>query len=302
MQGQAKPVARPTSYVSVKGRNIKAELCRIARLFQYIDNGFSEYFQAVVSRLPLDAVECYLESARSQVVEIQGSGPTVTTTPPDAMQPSRRKRPSGTKQPSGQSKDQSETAMSLGDLGHYCEEVFDKLKTNEKGRVFFKTTDCAQDELLHYLQDSFETPYWQFMLSLFLQQNVNSRSLSATVVFRILSSLKIEVLHRVDLIRRDLSTTEDIEPLMRGIDARVKVLEQAWHSDTSELEASELYQTLFQTLEPDRPSTSTEEEPTASAKTVSAFPENQHSNAKVDRKLTTPMVKQQLTLIPTRTP
>jgi hypothetical protein len=299
MQSPAEPVGKSTTYVSVKGRNIKAELCRIARLFQYIDNGFAEYFQAVVSRLSRDTVDGYLESARSQVVEKQH----LDQKPPlDRKQHLGKKQRLDRKQRLGQYKEPPDPVMNLGDLGNFCEEVFDKSETNEKGRVLFDITDCAQDELLHYLQDSFETPYWQFMLNLFLQQNVNSRSLSATVVFRVLSSLKIETIHRRDLIRRDLSTSEDIEPLMKGIDARIKVLEDVWHKDTSELEASELYQTLFQTLEPDRPSTSQEEEPTTSAKTVSAWPENQQSNPKVNPRLIAAKPEQRLTFLATRTP
>lgn len=305
LQSPAEPVVKSTTYVSVKGRNVKAELCRIARLFQYIDNGFAEYFQAVVSRLPRDAVESYLESARSQVVEKQDLGkkpPLDKKQHLGKKQPLDRKEPLDRKQRLGQYKEPPDPVLNLGDLGNFCEEVFDKLESNEKGRVFFDITDCAQDELLHYLQDSFETPYWQFMLNLFLQQNINSRSLSATVVFRVLSSLKIEILHRRDLIRRDLTTSEDIEPIMKGIDARIKVLEDVWHKDTSELEASELYQTLFQTLEPDRPSTSPEEEPTTSAKTVSAWPETQQSNPKVRLKLVVFIIEQQLTCLASRTP
>jgi hypothetical protein len=183
MQSPAEPVGKSTTYVSVKGRNIKAELCRIARLFQYIDNGFAEYFQAVVSRLPRDAVEGYLESARSQVVEKQDLG---RKPPLDKKQPLSKKQPLDgpidRMQRMGQYKEHPDPVLNLGDLGNFCEEVFDKLETNEKGRVLFDITDCAQDELLHYLQDSFETPYWQFMLNLFLRQNINSRSLSATVV------------------------------------------------------------------------------------------------------------------------
>jgi hypothetical protein len=152
-------------------------------LFQYIDNGFAEYFQAVVSRLPRDAVEGYLESARSQVVEKQDLG---RKPPLDKKQPLGKRQPldgpMDRMQRMGQYKEHPDPVLNLGDLGDFCEEVFDKLETNEKGRVLFDITDCAQDELPHYLQESFETPYWQFMLNLFLRQNINSRSLSATVV------------------------------------------------------------------------------------------------------------------------
>ena len=130
--------------------------------------------------------------------------------------------------------------------------------SGDERRILYEITDCTQEELLHYLQDSFGIPYWEFMLRFFLQQSVNSRSLSATAVFRVLSSLRIEVLHRRDVIRRDSAALndnrgEETEALIKAIDAHVAVLEIAWQKDTAELEASELYRTLFQTLEPDQP-------------------------------------------------
>jgi hypothetical protein len=286
LQSPTEPVDKFTPYVPIRDRNIKAQLCRIAELFQFIDNGFAQYFQAVVSRLPHDAVEGYLDSARDEV---------------------ENKQALDRNQALGQHKDQSDAVRNLGDLGNFCQKVSDRLKLDEERGVLYDITDCTQEDMLHYLQDAFEIPYWRFMLDLFLQQNVNSRSLSATVVFRVLSSLKIEILHRRDAIRRDVAASqngrrEDTEPLMKGIDARVKVLEQVWHKDTFELEASGPYQTLFQTLNPDQPSTAPEEESTTSAKTFSAWPENQQSNAKVNSKLTMSMIKRKLMLTSTRTP
>jgi len=131
--------------------------------------------------------------------------------------------------------------------------------------------------------------------------------MSAIVVFRVLSGLKLEALHRRDAIRRDLAASqndrlEDIEPLMKDIDARVRVLEQAWHKDSFELEASGPYQTLFQTLNPDQASTAPEEEPTTSATTFSAWPENRQSNAKANSEFTMSLIKRKLIFTSTRTP
>lgn len=125
------------------------------------------------------------------------------------------------------------------------------------------------------------------MLELFLQQNANSQSLSATVVFRILSSFKIEVLQRKDVIRRDLvsskdTSLEDIEPLTKGIDARIAVLGDAWHEDMSQLEASEPFQALFQSPDQDRSSASPPKEDSATpVKVFPAWPTNPQSTQKV---------------------
>jgi hypothetical protein len=286
IQRPPEPVPEFTPYVSVRDRNIKADLCRVAKLFQYIDSGFAEYFQAVISRLPPDTVEGYLKLARDRRVK--------------KKQASDQEPALDEEQALGRHKDRTDPILHLGDLGNFCEKVLHKLKTNEEGRVPYDITDCTRDELLQYLQDSFEIPYWEFMLKLFSQQHANSRSLSAMAVFRVLSSLKIEILHRRHLIRNDLS--EDIEPLMKGIDARIKVLDQAWNKDTSELEASKLYQSLFETLELDRPTSPPEGEPAPPAKTSAAWPAGQQSSSKVDRKLTIPVVGHQLTFPSTRTP
>jgi hypothetical protein len=244
-------------YAFVADRNIKAQLCNLAKLFQHMDKGFAEYFQVVVSRLPRHIVEGYLESARGKAEKKQArSQPTA--------------RPTST--------------TNLGDLGNFCEKVFDTdMSGDGPDRVLYETTDCLQEQLLHYLQDSFETPYWQFMLDLFLQQSGSSPSLSATVVFRVLSSFKTEILHKRSVIQRAAlarNCAEDIEPLLRGIDARVAVLEEVWDRDTSELEGSELFQTLFRTLEP---SASSEVEPEISVKTFAAWPAEQQSSPKVCR-------------------
>jgi hypothetical protein len=245
-------------YVSVSDRNIKADLCNIAKLFQYIDNGFAEYFQAVISRLPRDTVEGHLQSARSRIEK---------------------------KRALSDHRDQPDLVLDLGDLGNYCEKVFNRMGADGDGRVLYDVTDCTQKKLLHYLQDYFEIPYWQLMLDLFLQQSGSPPSLSATVVFRVLSSLKTEILHKRSVIRRatlEGNRAEDIGPLLKGIDARVAVLEDVWHKDTSDLEASELFQALFQTTKPERLSPP-DMEPPASAKAFSAWPENQQSNPKVNK-------------------
>lgn len=245
-------------YACVKDRSIRAHFCHIAKLFQDIDSGFAEYFRVVVLRLPHPAVAGCLQSAQARVEK---------------------------KQARSQHDGGPDTPLNLGDLGNFCENVFENHKTGDGGHALYEVTDCTQEALLHYLQDAFEIPYWQFMLDLFLQQNVNSRSLSATVVFRVLSSFKTEVLHRRDVIRRELAASkdtcaEDVEPLMRGVDAHIAVLEDVWHKETSELEAGELFQALFQTAEQDRPS---EAEPAVvPAKTFSAWPETQQSNPKVN--------------------
>ena len=79
-------------YAFVRDRNIKAHLCHIAKLFQYIDSGFAEYFQVVISRLPRHTVEEHLESAHSKVAKRQA-----------------RSQPQG----------RTDSSLHLGDLGNF---------------------------------------------------------------------------------------------------------------------------------------------------------------------------------------
>lgn len=190
-----------------------------------------------------------------------------------------------------QSQNHADSPINFGDLGNFCEKVFDRHATGDRGYVLYNITDCTQEELLHYLQDSFEIPYWQLMLYLFLQQNVNSRSLSGTVVFRVLSRLKIEILHK-----------RDVKPLMRGIDARIAVLEDVWHKDTSAFEASELFQAPFRTPDSDQSCSSPNEEPAMPVKAFPTWPKDQQSNPKVNRTTMVATIEQELTFVAIRTP
>ena len=211
----------------------------------------------MISHLPLQTVESHLQSARCKVEREQ----------------------------TRQHKDHTDTI--LGDLGNFCENVFDRTKTDKNVRTLYEITNHTRQELLHYLQDAFETPYWQFMLDVFLKQNVRSRSLGATVVFRVLSSFKLEVLHKRDIVRRELATSEgfcekDLEPLLRGIDTRIAVLEDVWHKDTSEFEAGGLFQIFLRAMEEtNRSSSLTEREPVTPVRTFTAWPTHQQNNAKV---------------------
>jgi hypothetical protein len=278
---EIEPIESYVPYVSVKDRNIKAHLCHIAKLFQFIDTGFSEYFQVVILRLPRLTVDQYLDLARSRVER---------------------------KQARGANKSLSDSPIDLGDLGTFCANAFDRRGTGDEDRFRYDITDCTQEDLLHYLQDAFEIPYWQFMLDLFLQENVNSRSLSATAVFRVLSSLKLEVLNKREGIRRDLAASkdsrrEDIEPLMRGIDARVAVLEEAWYKETFEFEAGELLGGLFRPSDPVH-SFPLDGEPATPAENqiFTAWPTQQEVDQKVTQNPPMSMIEQQLTSLPIRTP
>lgn len=141
----------------------------------------------------------------------------------------------------------------LGDLGHFCEEVARTWETpthgstGNKGRgepteqsPKFAVRPGRDYEILSYLQDAFEVPYWELMLDLFLQRRANSTALSGDVVLRVLDSVKLELLdERCQLLNEVglLSPVDrdDISPILKGIEARIKVLESVWDAPTSKL-------------------------------------------------------------------
>jgi len=110
---------RVDSYVFVRDRSVNSHLCHIAKLFRDMGNGFAEYFQAVISHLPRQTVESHLQLARCKVEREQ----------------------------TRQHKDHTDTI--LGDLGNFCEDVFDRMKTDKNVRSLYEITNHTQQELLH---------------------------------------------------------------------------------------------------------------------------------------------------------
>lgn len=78
------------------------------------------------------------------------------------------------------------------------------------------------------------------MLDLFLQRRANSTPLSGEVVLRVLDSVKLELLDERCQLWNEVGLLsphdrDDISPILKGIEARVKVLESVWDGPTSKL-------------------------------------------------------------------
>jgi hypothetical protein len=169
-----------------------------------------------------------LDSARKSIARTQAQGPT----PEDSPQP-----------------------IYLGGLGNFCDEIARTWEDPAHGSIInqgggglvnvqpppkFAVRHGRDHKILYYLQDAFEVPYWEFMLDLFLQRRVNLTSLSGDVVLRVLDSVKLELLdERCHLLnelgRLSGDTREDVGPILKGIDAWIKLLESVWDGPTSNL-------------------------------------------------------------------
>lgn len=144
-------------------------------------------------------------------------------------------------------------AIYLGDLGNFCEQVARTWddpthgSINDKARgeppkqhPKFTVRHGRDHEIMYYLQDALEVPYWEFMLDLFLQRRANSTSLSGDFVLRVLDSVKLELLDERCQLLKELGLLspddmEDIGPILKGVDARIKLLESVWDGSTSNL-------------------------------------------------------------------
>lgn len=164
------------------------------------------------------------------------------------------------------SQEDSSKPIYLGDLGNFCEELGrgweepnpESISNDDEDKPVkeppkFTTRHGREHEILYYLQDAFEVPYWEFMLDLFLRWRVNSTALSGDVVLRVLDSVKLDLLDGKRQLLDELGhlsadKREDIGPILKGIDARIKLLESVWDGATSNLyQKHSFLESIFQT-------------------------------------------------------
>ncbi|KAF1838922.1 hypothetical protein BDW02DRAFT_626744 [Decorospora gaudefroyi] len=126
----------------------------------------------------------------------------------------------------------------VGDLGHFCEQIARMWDEAAERKPKFTITQRRDEEILHYLQDALEIPYWEFMVDIFLGWKANLESLSGDAVLRVLHSTKLELLDGRRRLLDDMVTlqgdeVEDIAPILDGIDARIAILGSLWNSASS---------------------------------------------------------------------
>lgn len=210
-------------YAVVRNRKIKGRLFGIAERFQFLDRGFAEYFQVVVPSYNQDHVRQLLDNVRKDIASRQNRNPD---------------------------RENDSESIYLGDLGHFCEEV-SRTWSQPTGPNPVFTVTHRRDEILHYLQDALEVPYWEFMVDLFLGWRANSKALGGDVVLLVLDNVKLDVLdgkrHLLDELEElEGKDKEDITPIVKGIDARIRVLESMWDKTTSNLEKDDFLASLFE--------------------------------------------------------
>lgn len=121
-----------------------------------------------------------------------------------------------------------------------------------------------RDGILDNLQDAFEVPYWELIADFFLEARSNSLNekslsteftLSVEIILRVLDSLTTDL--QDDLRRLKMNDKEDIpQPILDGIDARIKVLRTILDSASSEINGKEeLLSPVFEKAQAEQPIT-----------------------------------------------
>lgn len=190
----------------VKNRNVKQRLIHLAGRFTFLDCGFAEYFQSIIPSFDRDYVQQRLQEIRDGIAKGQNSNPANVVDPEKVY---------------------------VGDLGEFCEAVSRawndaSILADSENRKFIPTHRRDQ-EIFEYLQDAFETSYWELMLDIFLQWRQITKSLSGDIVLKVLDSLEREIkIGRSELLAEIETQSEDLleelAPILDGIDARIAIL------------------------------------------------------------------------------
>lgn len=221
----------------MKNQNVKSRLLQIAQVTQFLDRGFAEYFQVAVLCLGKGNVYKLLDDARKTIAKMQN----------------RQEDPD---------------SADIGDLGNFCEQMISTFDDPDKRNPRFTVPLQRDQDILHYLQDALEVPYWNFMVDLFLRWKANSNSDSENVVIRVLHSAKLELLDGKRRLLNELSLlqgedAEDIDPIIHGIDERIEVLNSIWDNTLSNLDGTHCLLVSF-LEQPPQPTSVAPEEPAIS--------------------------------------
>lgn len=186
------------------------KLLKVAKLFQFLDCAFADYFQWVVPALDRDYAQEKLQAVRQDIAK-------------------RQNRPAN-----------EPDSVYLGDLGHFCEEVALTWVNEDRARpppLPFKIITRRDQEAFQYLQDALEVPYWELMLDLFVVWQVNQRSYTVDAIIRVLHSIALEVRQNLvaDLGSESGEDEKKMGPIIEGINARLEVLDGVWNTEASRL-------------------------------------------------------------------
>ena len=173
---------------------------------------------------------------------------------------------------------EASASIVLGQLGDFCEDVAHGWMKETGQKLKFAPHNRDKD-ILYYLQDAYEIPYWDLMMNLFSSWRVNSKSLSGDVVIHVLNSVKLDIKEkktRLGDVMRSLSQSEkdEIAPILKGIDARLDTLGSFWDNNASNFEIDDMLSCMFEAKTISSDTSSSEQpafDPTTRSRNVRKF-------------------------------
>jgi hypothetical protein len=213
-------------YPEVSDHHIKKQLRSVVQLCQFLDWCFALYFSnAIVFNDPVDAKQ-QLEIIRHNITGERRNQRRFQRARPDFSDSANA--------------DHKADEVFLGDLGEHCEMVLraamNSCSANPASSLPFSITRSGDAEDFQYLQDALEVPYWAFMVKEFGRWRQNVRSLTGPAVVRLLQSVRLELSVAIaELDKSDQAGPDDITPILNGIQARVRVLNDVSESNSQGL-------------------------------------------------------------------
>jgi hypothetical protein len=185
-------------HASVSQPELKTALIKIAVVCQFLDAAFAEYFRAVISRLPGT-----LEKLRKLRGEI-------------CLR-------------------QSKSIEYIGSFGEYCERIN---ATDLQARMDKYQARATGDEILPYLQDALEVPYWNMMTDQFIKSNHINDQFTYDAVLSVINDKRRELKLRLQQVKHKWrnSLPQQIED---GITRRAGVLDALLAQTSDKYDSSE---------------------------------------------------------------
>ncbi|EYB26894.1 hypothetical protein SNK04_010283 [Fusarium graminearum] len=221
-------------YVTIEDDRVKDMALQIAEKLQFVDKILASFFASIVAEDNKTYIQKQLTSIRQHIARKMNSG----------SQPCQ----------SNTQTVKQEDAI-LGDLGHFCEDLFDYSTTTESRdenaqAPEFYSTHGSSTERLHYLQDALEVPYWNFILRDLYRWHTKTSMLSGNILMQALRHIQLKLHINLAKLKDEIKNpdVDRISPLIKGIEARIRLLKNV--RDTSTKDEVEEY--VYDSINPNQ--------------------------------------------------
>ncbi|KAM0335790.1 hypothetical protein ACHAQA_000840 [Verticillium albo-atrum] len=215
-------------YVTVDDKSIKDALHEIAHLCEFLDRRCAAHFPNIIDDQDRRGIE-----AHRQLKDIRlGIARRQNIRSPQPQQYQFQGEDSFI--PTGHDPD-----VYLGYLGHFCETYL--MWRTHPGRVapFYDQPPCftiphgSDVDMIQYLQDAFEAPYWDFIIYEVGKWHARYLDSRGEAALRTMFSVKLELKAALATVKKAIQEMPNggtaLTPLIRGIERRVEVLDSIRH-------------------------------------------------------------------------